>query len=200
MIQSLSIKISQYLGEKNSSLTKKDILKIQYALEVVVGDLSKLLIIFLIFSMLHELKLFFLIYGILITTRSFMGGVHCKTYNSCLIWSTIYFIVIMLYSKLIPYFNIKFYIVSVMIFFIITLLYAPCPNEKRPSKHNGILKILSLISLSFWSILLFKISNIQICNCIFISLLLVIAQVIYINFKGVVFNAKIYKHFFSRIT
>lgn len=200
MIKSLSTKISQYLEGKNSSLSKKDILKIQYALEVLIGDFSKLLIIFLIFFILHELKLFFLIYCILITTRSFMGGVHCKTYNSCLVWSTIYFIGIMLYSSLTPYFNIKFYIASIIIFFIITLLYAPCPNEKRPSKHNGILKILSLISLSFWSILFFKIPNIQICNCIFISLFLVISQITYINFKGVVFNAKIYKYFFSRIT
>lgn len=199
MIKSLSIKISQHLGERNSSLTKKDILKIQYALEVVLGDLFKLLIIFLIFFSFHELKLFFLAYVLLITTRPLLGGIHCKTFNSCLIFSVVYFIVISLFSNFISYLNIIFYIVLFISFFIIALVYAPCPNEKRPVKNKGTLKILSLLSLSFWSILFFKLSNIQICNCIFVSLFLQISQVIYINLKGVVFNAKIYKYIFSHI-
>lgn len=197
MIKSLSIKISQYLGEKNSSLTKNDVLKIQYTLEVLVGDFSKLLIIFLLFFVFHELKLFFLIYGILITTRSFLGGIHCKTFNSCLTFSIVYFTVILLFSNFVPYLNTIFYIVSFIFFFIIALAYAPCPNEKRPIKNKGTLKILSLISLGLWSILFFKLSNVQICNCIFVSLFFQISQVLYINLKGVVFNGKIYKHFFS---
>ncbi|OOM74022.1 accessory gene regulator B family protein [Clostridium sp. BL-8] len=200
MIKSLSIKISQHLGERNSSLTKKDILKIQYVLEVIFGDLSKLLIIFLIFLKFHELKLFFLIYIILLTTRSFLGGLHCKTFNSCLIWSTLYFVTVLLFSNLVPYLKNNFYISSFVLFFIIALVYAPCPNEKRPMQNDKILKTLSLISISFWGILFFKSNNIQICNCIFISLFVQISQVIFINLKGVVFNGKIYKHFFSHIT
>ena len=83
-----------------------------------------------------------------------------------------YFIIVLLFSKLSPKFNINFYIVFFILSFIITLAYAPCRNEKRPVKNKATLKILSLISLTFWGILFFKLSNIQICNCIFVSILL----------------------------
>ena len=197
MIKSLSTLISEYLGKNNCSLTKNDLLKIHYSLQVVLGDLIKFIILFLIFLSLNELPLFFLSFVILISTRPLGGGIHCKTFNSCLILSIMYFIIILLFSTLSTKLNINFYIVFFIISFIITLAYAPCSNEKRPIKNKAILKILSLISLTFWGILFFKLSNLRICNCIFGSILLQIIQVIIVNIKGVVFNAKIYKLFFS---
>ena len=197
MIKSLSTLISKYVGKNNSSLTKNDLLKIQYSLQVILGDLIKFIILFLIFLSLNELPLFFLSFVILISTRPLGGGIHCKTFNSCLIFSIMYFIIIVLFSTLSAKFNIAFYIIFFIISFIITLAYAPCRNEKRPVKNKATLKILSLISLTFWGILFFKLSNIQICNCIFVSILLQIIQLIIVNMKGVVFNAKIYKLFFS---
>ena len=199
MIKSLSTLISKYLEKNNSSLTKNDLLKIQYSLQVVLGDLIKFIIIFLIFLSLNEVPLFLLSFVILISTRPLGGGIHCKTFNSCLILSLMYFIIILLFSTLSPKLNIIFYIVFFIISFIITLRYAPCPNGKRPIKNKATLKILSLISLTFWSILFFKLSNLQICNCIFISILMQIIQVIIVNTKGVIFNGKIYKLFFSHI-
>jgi len=197
MIKLLSTSISEYLGKNNNSLNDKDLLKIQYSLQVVLGDLTKLAILFLIFLILNEIPLFLLTFVILISTRPLWGGIHCKTYISCLIVSLIYFIIILLFSKVSKEFNINFYIVFFIISFIITLAYAPCRNEKRPVKNRVILKMLSLISLAFWGILFFKLSNIKICNCIFMSIFLQIIQVIIVNLKGGVFNAEIYKLIFS---
>ncbi|SFD02842.1 accessory gene regulator B family protein [Clostridium uliginosum] len=184
MIKSLSTLISEYLGKNNSSLTEKDLLKIQYSLQVILGDLVKLAILLLIFLSLNEVPLFLLSFVILISTRSFLGGIHCKTFNSCLICSIIYFLIILLFSKLSLKLNINFYVVFFIISLIITLAYAPCRNEKRPIKNKAILKILSLISLTFWGILFFKLSNLQICNCIFVSILLQIVQVIIVTARS----------------
>ena len=200
MIKRLSTIISQYLEENNSSLSKKDVLKIQYTLEVILGDLTKFIIIFLIFLLLKEIPLFLLSFIILNSTRPLLGGIHCKTYYACLICSLLYFIIVLLFTKLSPKLNINFYMVFFVISFIITLIFAPCRNEKRPIKNKATLKILSLISLTFWGILFFKLSNLQVCNCIFVSILFQIIQVIIVNMKGVVFNAKIYKLFFSHTT
>lgn len=200
MIKSISIIISEYLGKNNSSLTKTDLLKIQYSLQVVLGDLIKFIIMFLIFLCLKQLPLFLWSSVILISTRPLGGGIHCKTFMGCLVVSTIYFMIIILFSILCPKLTIGYYIVFFLISFIITLRYAPYPNKKRPIKNKERLKILSLISLTFWMILLFKLSNTQICNCIFISIFFQIIQLIIFNMKGVVFNAKIYKHFFSHTT
>lgn len=200
MIKSASTFITKYLEKNNSSLTKTDLLKIQYTLEVILGDLSKFIIILLMFFSLNQVPLFLLSFAILNSTRPFMGGTHCKTYISCLVVSLMYFIIIMLFSTLAPRLNNGFYIVFFIISFIITLAYAPCRNEKRPVKNKATLKIVSLISLTFWGILFFKLSNTQICNCIFLSILIQMIQVLIINIKGVVLNAKIYKHFFSYIS
>jgi accessory gene regulator B len=200
MIKRLSNIISRYLEENNNSLTKKDVLKIQYTLEVILGDLTKFIIIFLIFLLLKEIPLFLLSFIILNSTRPLLGGLHCKTYYGCLICSLLYFIIVLIFTKLSQILNINFYMVFFVISFITALIFAPCHNEKRPVKNKATLKILSLISLTFWSILFFKLSNLQICNCIFISILFQIIQVITINTKGVVINAKIYKLFFSHTT
>lgn len=200
MIKQLSTIISRYLEENNNSLSKKDILKIQYTLEVILGDLTKFIIIFSIFLLLKELPLFLLSFIILNSTRPLLGGFHCKTYYGCLICSLLYFIIVLLFAKLSPKLNINFYMVSFIISFITTLIFAPCRNEKRPVKNKATLKILSLISLTFWSILFFKLPNLQVCNCIFVSILFQIVQLIIINTKGVVINAKIYKLFFSHTT
>lgn len=199
MIKSLSTLISEYLYKNNNSLTKTDLLKIQYSLQVIWGDLTKFIILLLIFLSLHEVPLFLLTFIILISTRPLGGGLHCNSFISCLIVSITYFITIMLFSTLSPKLNINFYIVFFIVCFIITLAYAPCRNEKRPVKNKATLKILSLISLTFWGILFFKLSNPQICNCIFLSILIQIVQVIIVTMKGGVLNAKIYKLFFSNI-
>ena len=200
MIKSLSTIISRYLEKNNNSLNKNDLLKIQYTLEAIFSDLTKFMIIFLIFLLLKEVPLFLLSFIILNSTRPLLGGIHCKTYYGCLICSILYFIIILLFSKLSPRLNINFYMIFFTISFIITLIFAPCPNEKRPVKNKTTLKTLSLISLTFWIILFFNLSTLQICNCIVISIFLQIIQIIIINMKGVVFNDRSNKTFFKHTT
>lgn len=197
MIKSLSTLISKYLEKNNSSLTKNDLLKIEYSLQVVLGDSLKLIVLLLIFSILNEVPIFLLSFLLLISIRPFLGGIHCKTFNSCLAFSIIYFILILVFIKLSMKLNTIFYILFFIISFIITLAYAPCRNEKRPIKNKAILKLLALISLTFWCILFFTLSNVQICNCIFVSILFQIIQAIIINMKGVVLNAKVCTFFFN---
>lgn len=197
MINSISTFLTEYLSKNNNSLTKNDLLKIHYSLQVILGDLTKFIIIFLIFLFLNQLPLFLLTFAILISTRPLIGGIHCKTFNSCLIFSIMHFLIILLFSTLSPRLNNYFGMIFFTISFIITLAYAPCPNEKRPIKNKKILKILSLISLTFWYILFFTLRNTQLCNCIFLGLLIQITQLIIINVKGSVSNAKIIKLFFN---
>lgn len=191
--------LTEYIGANNKSLTKNDLLKIYYSLQVILGDLSKFIIIFLIFLYLNQLPLFLLSFVILNSTRPLIGGLHCKTFMSCLIFSIIYFLMIVLFSTICPKLNNYFYIIFFIIAFILILKYSPCLNKKRPIKNKKILKILSLISLTFWCTLFFILRNVQICNCIFLSVLIQIIELIIINLKGGVYNAKIHKLFFSFI-
>ncbi|WP_271813433.1 accessory gene regulator B family protein [Clostridium beijerinckii] len=197
MIKLISTFITKCLEENNSSLIKTDLLKIQYTLEVILGNLFDFIVLLLIFLSLNKIPILLLSYVILISIRPFMGGTHCKTFISCLLVTIMYFIIVMLFTTLAPKLSNSFYIFLFTISFIIVVAYAPCPNKKRPVKNKATLKIISLISLTFWIVVFFNLSNIQLCNCIFITILLQILQIIIINTKGVISNAKIYKHFFS---
>lgn len=199
MLKSISILITNYLAKNNNSLTKNDLLKIQYSLQVILGNLTKSIIIFTMFLCLKQVPLFLLSFVILNSTRPLMGGIHCKSFNSCLICTIMYFLILLVFSILSPKLNLYFYIAFFIISLIITLAYAPCPNEKRPIKNKKILKILSLISFIFWSILFFTVKNTQVCNCIFLSLFMQIIQLIIINLKGVVFYEKIHSSFFTNV-
>lgn len=50
--------------------------------------------------MIKSVPLFLLSMVILNSTKPLMGCIHCKSFNSCLICSIIYFIVLMLFSTL----------------------------------------------------------------------------------------------------
>ena len=199
MIEWISGGITKYFKNNNGLLTEQDLLKINYSLQVIIGDTVKLMIIFCLFFLLNELPIFTLSLIILITTRPLWGGIHCKTFNTCLFVSMIYFLTILLFSKCYFEFSNKFYIVMFIITFIIISVYAPCRNKKRPIINRLRLKIFSIISLSCWTIIFFRSSNMYIRNCIYMSILFQLIQIIIINGKVGIQNAKIYKFFLKYI-
>ena len=66
MIKLISTFITRYLEENNSSLIKTDLLKIQYTLEVILGNLFDFVVILLIFLGLNKVPILLLSYVILI--------------------------------------------------------------------------------------------------------------------------------------
>ncbi|MDR3595864.1 accessory gene regulator B family protein [Clostridium sp.] len=200
MIKSVSNSITEYLRKNNSSLSLTDLMKIDYAIQMILGDLAKLIIISLMFVCLNQLPLFLFSYIILFSTRPLAGGIHCKTFWRCLAFSVMHFAIILISSILLPKFNTYFYVTFFIVSLVIIERYAPCANTKKPIKNKRLLKILSLISFTFWIIIFFTLSNIKMCNCILASTLIQIVQLIILNIKGDVSNAKIYKLFFRHAT
>lgn len=200
MIKSISTTITEYLGKNNSSLSLTDLMKIDYAIQMILGDLAKLTIISLIFLLLNQFPLFLFSYAILFSTRPLAGGIHCKSFIGCLSSSLLHFVTVLIFSILLPKLNNYYYVVFFIISLIVIWRYAPCVNTKKPIKNKIKLKILSLISFTFWIIIFFNLSDIKMSNCILVSTLLQIVQLIILNIKGVVSNAKIYKLFFNHLT
>lgn len=200
MIKSISTFMTEYLRKNNSSLSLTDLMKIDYAIQMILGDLAKLTIISLIFILLNQFPLFLFSYAILFSTRPLAGGIHCKSFIGCLSSSLLHFIIVLMFSILIPKLNNYYYVVFFIISLIIIWRYAPCVNTKKPIKNKIRLKILSLISFTFWIIIFFNLSDTKMSNCILVSTLIQIVQLIILNIKGVVSNAKIYKPFFSHST
>ncbi len=183
MINILTDKIIDYFKKNNIELSRTDLMKMKYALQVILGDFLKFVILFVIFLCFKKLDLFLLSLAVLITLRPFAGGIHCKTSISCLAITLLHFLAIVLLSNYLPRMNNIIYYSIYLISFIIFLIYVPCPNKKRPVKNKKILKIISLILLTFWSLFFFEESKMSFCNCIFLSILAQVVQVIFINKK-----------------
>ena len=171
MIKTLSDILVKKLKKKNDLLTEKDLLKINYSLQVIIGDITKFIILICIFLYLKRLKLFIISFLVFISLRLLAGGRHYRTYIVCLLATIFYFLFIIVLSGLFPKINEINYLVVYIMSFIIMLIYAPCSNIKRPIKNKKILKIISLIVLIFWIIIFDIIPDVSIRNCIFFSII-----------------------------
>lgn len=182
MITIISSTICKILLKYNNTLTNTDLLKINYVINVILNDILKLLIVGIIFTILDKTSLFILSLNILISLRLFIGGIHCKTSMSCLLVTILHFFITTIISQILININIIICIIFFIISIVLILIYAPCPNKKRPLKNKMILKILSLISFCFWIIVFFCTYTQRIRSCIFFSLVIQIIQII-INIK-----------------
>lgn len=182
MINELAHEITSYI-EKNSDIENTDALeKINYALQAILSETFKIIVLVIIFSILGKLNYFFFSLLILFSIRTFAGGYHCNTTLSCLLCSTIFFLFTSFMGPALPKLYILiYYIIGVLNIFIV-IFNAPFPNKKRPIKNKKrrlILNIISTFLVILWtSILLFYIKDISYLNCGFLTITLEIFQVI----------------------
>lgn len=140
--------IINYL-EKEFELSAIDKAKLKYSFDVLFTDISKVFILFLIFSFLGYFKEYAYSILVLLTLRPFTGGLHFKTYTACLIFTGFFLITSIVLSNIIlldllaPF----FFVFS----FIIMLSIAPIISKNRPSySYDKRLrfKILGLVIVS----------------------------------------------------
>lgn len=121
---------------------------INYSILCIWTDLSKFVILFLLFSLLHYPNEF--IYAFVTTSllRTLSGGKHFKTYIRCLSFSFIYFISLIMLSKFIFESYTEYLIIGCILSSIILMMIAPqIPiHSRRILKSNPIhLKIIIMI-------------------------------------------------------
>lgn len=112
-------------------LSTDDQAKMQYVLEMIIGDLSKVLFMFLLFMIVDKHVLYLYAVTILSILRTYTGGIHFKTYKGCFIFSLVFFItVIILHSKLILETNLSLIVFTLNI--LIMVFVSPIQSSTRP--------------------------------------------------------------------
>lgn len=126
-----------------------------YGLQLMLGEIPKLFIMFFIAYILGVLELTILSYIILLPYKIFSGGVHAKTHLACIICTpTVYCGTVYLskYLNIQPFELRLAFILATWIFGMIMItLYAPADTEDAPilrKKERRNKKILSYIVLS----------------------------------------------------
>ena len=180
---------------KYNFYSEEEIEKIDYALKAILGEAFKLVVLLIIFFFLGKVNFFMFSLLILMTIRSFSGGIHFDTTFKCLVFTILFFLVT---SFIAPNININYLNINYtlgIISFIIICIKSPCPSPRRPikrKKRRRILKNLSIFSTAIWLYILFGyVKNVQLLNCGISTLFLLSVQLI--NIKGVFPMKKLFK-------
>ncbi len=104
--------------------------QIKYSLQVILGDISKFLILFLLFTLAGHSMGFLYAYLASMFLRIFVGGNHLKTYLGCLLFSLVYFTVLILVSICLPYGFYDHLLAVSILASIILLIIAPRVSSK----------------------------------------------------------------------
>jgi len=175
---------------------------ITYGLKIMIGEIPKIFIVFLVSVLLNIWKNTLLTFLIILPYRAFAGGVHLKTHLGCIIATTTMYCLPGVIAKYIDIGIYKYALILLVWIFAISMikLYAPADTENVPilrKKDRRKRQILSYIIVSLLSIIAIFI-NTEISNLIIISIFiqtLTITRFIYKltknNYGYEVYNADI---------
>ena len=152
---------------------------IKYGIQLIVGEIPKLLLLFVIGFALGIGKLTFFSFLLLLPYKSVSGGFHLKTHIGCIIMTPLIYCGTVFISKYLIISNILarfLFILGTWVFGMIMIkLYAPADTENVPIislKDRKNKKILSYITFSILMILAIVIPDMVISNiCLYGGLL-----------------------------
>lgn len=148
---------------------------INYGLQLIIGEVPKMLITIAIAYLLGVFKLTLITILVMLPYRAFSGGFHLKTHIGCVVSTTLYYCGI---AKISNYFFLYnpmklIFILCAWIFGMIMItLYAPADTENVPilqKKERKQKKILSYITLTIALVVASAINNIVISNILLLG-------------------------------
>ena len=149
---------------------------INYGLQLVIGEIPKILLLILISWALGVLKLTLLALVLILPYRTVSGGVHLKTHIGCIIATTIMYTGNAFLSQYLIWSNNFIKYVAVFLIWGISMImikkYAPADTQDVPilrKKERKIKKILSFIFMTLTLIIALTIRNNIISNLLIIG-------------------------------
>ena len=175
MIDKFCLFLVNKMRKENPEIDDERAEIINYGLQLLIGEIPKIIITLMVANVLGILKLTIIMLIVLIPYRAFSGGFHLHTHIGCIISTTMYYCCIPKISNII-YFNSQtkiIFVLSVLIFgTLIIKKYAPADTENVPIlqyKERKQKKILSLITYISGLISSLVISNNVVSNIIILG-------------------------------
>ena len=172
MIEKFCLFLVNKMRKQNPEIDEERAEVINYGLQLIIGEIPKMLITLAVAYILGVFKLTLITVLIVIPYRAFSGGFHLHTHIGCIISTTLYYCGIAKISNYIYlYSQTKFiFVLCALIFGIIIInRYAPADTENVPilqKKERKQKKILSYITYTLGLILAAIINNNVISNII----------------------------------
>lgn len=134
MIDLFSEKLTNYIVV-NSDISQSEIPKLNFAIKTILSEISKFILMFLLFFILNKQYYFLLSFIILGSIRTHSGGIHFYTYKACLAFSLIIFFIT---SYLVPTFigKLPLYILMLLSLISLIIIYIKSPIPSKYRRKN----------------------------------------------------------------
>ena len=148
---------------------------INYGLQNIVGEIPKVILVFIIAYILGIFKWTLFTFIILFVYKGASGGIHLKTHIGCILFTTAFYCLIPFASQ---YLEVSDLVKSITILFVwifgmvMIKLYAPADTESVPILQSKVRKkkrIVSYISFSVGLLIALLVKNQMISNIIILS-------------------------------
>lgn len=144
---------------KNSSFSEEDKEKMIFTLSLTLNDFSKIIILSLIFMLLGDIKFFLITFCVSILLRINIGGFHFKQYISCLLFTSLYFFLLLAIHLTVLPDIIMFQLFVISLLIQLTLAPVVSPQRETIQYTNKKLFKFKSLFLSITVFLLYITSN-----------------------------------------
>lgn len=193
MIDKICDKLMKRIRAKMPEVDDERAEVIKYGLELIIGELPKMFLLFIIAWLLGIFKYALISFAIILPYKLVSGGVHLKTHIGCILGTSLLYCGNVFISKYINIPDIKSQIIFsaiILTFAIIMIsLYAPADTENVPilrKKERTKKKIVSYIIVTAMIIISFLVKDRVISNMFRVGVLLqsiMISKLTYNIFK-----------------
>lgn len=193
MIDKICDKLMKRIREKMPEVDDERAEVIKYGLELIIGELPKMFLLFIIAWLLGIFKYALISFAIILPYKLVSGGVHLKTHIGCILGTSLLYCGNVFISKYINIPDIKsqliFSAIALTFAIIMISLYAPADTENVPilrKKERTKKKIVSYIIVTAMIIISFFIKDKVISNMFIVGVLLqsiMISKLTYNIFK-----------------
>lgn len=189
MVEKFCLFLTNRMRKENPEIDDERAEIINYGLQLLVGEIPKMLITISIAYLLGILKLTIIMVILILPYRAFSGGFHLHTHIGCILSTTLFYCGIAKISNYIYLHSLEkvIFILCVWIFGIIIIsLYAPADTENVPilrKRERKQKKILSYIIYTLGLILALVIKNNAVCNIIILGYLIQTLMITPIAYK-----------------
>ena len=187
MIDKICDKLIKRIRAKMPEVDDERAEVIKYGLELIMGELPKMFLLFIIAWLLGVFKYALISFAIILPYKLVSGGVHLKTHIGCILGTSLLYCGNVFISKYINITDIKNQIFFSAI--IMISLYAPADTENVPilrKKERAKKKIISYIIVTAMIIISFLVKDRVISNMFRVGVLLqslMISKLTYSIFK-----------------
>ena len=167
MLERLALQLTSFICIEAYN-NPRDRAKIQYGISIILSEGLKFISLILFFNIIHNQNYFYFSLCILLSIRTFAGGVHVKGTLNCLLLTILLFMLTSVLAPLMPTLHTAYYLFTGIVSLMIVLIRAPICSVVRPIKSNKKklqYKFTAALAVAIWTIVLLFLGGTPYINC-----------------------------------